>query len=106
MIISGHLHHHHRPKPSADSSRLAARVAEIDARRRDAELSVDRLVVAWQGGAALHRGSHWDRWDTAAHDTIDALGALLGALDLARRELADIDRGPVVPRQADRRVGH
>ena len=103
MIISGHLHHHH-PRPSIDSTRLAARVAEIDARRRDAELSIDALVVAWQGGAALHRGSHWDAWDAAAHDTIDALSALLGALDLARKELADIDRYPSVPRQADRRV--
>ena len=102
MIISGHLHHD-RPARAAVSSSAAARIAEVDARRRAAAASIDALVVAWQGGTALHQGSGWQEWDRASHDTIDALSALLTALDVARREIADLEQGPTVPRQVDRR---
>lgn len=102
MIISGHMQHDRARRAVVSSSR-AARVADVDARRRAAEASIDALVVAWQGGAARHQGSGWQEWDLAAHDAIDALGALLGAIDLARCEIADLDRRPTVPRQAARR---
>ena len=102
MIISGHLQHD-RMGRAVVSSFTAARVAEVEARRRAAEASIDALVVAWQGGTARHQGSGWLEWDNAAHDAIDALAALLGALELARREIADLEQGPTVPRQVDRR---
>jgi uncharacterized protein YukE len=102
MIISGHLQHD-RSSRAVVSSSTAARVAEVDARRRAAEASIDALVVAWQGGTARHQRSGWQEWDDAARDAIDALSALLGALDLARRELVDLEQGPTVPRQVDRR---
>lgn len=103
MIISGHLHHDRPGRPVASSS-AAARTAEVDARRRAAQASVDHLLVAWQGGTARHQRSGWQEWDDAARDTIDALAALLGALDLAREEIADLEGGPTVPRQVDRRA--
>ena len=87
MIISGHLQHD-RSGRSVVSSFAAARIAEVDARRRAAEASIDALVVAWQGGTVRHQGSGWHEWDDAARDAIDALSALLGSLDLAREELA------------------
>jgi uncharacterized protein YukE len=102
MIISGHLQHD-RSGRAVVSSFTAARIAEVDARRRAAEASIDALVVAWQGGTARHQRSGWQEWDDVAHDAIDALSALLGALDLARRELVDLEQGPTVPRQVDRR---
>ena len=102
MIISGHLQHD-RSRRSVASSFAAARIAEVDARRRAAEASIDALVVVWQGGAARHQGSDWHDWDSTARDAIDALSALLTALDAARDELAGHEHGPVVPRQVDRR---
>jgi uncharacterized protein YukE len=102
MIISGHLQHD-RTGRSVVSSFAAARVADVDARRRAAEASIDTLVVAWQGGTARHQGSGWQEWDSAARDAIDALSALLGALDLAREELAELEQRPTVPRQVGRR---
>ena len=100
MIISGHLQHD-RSGRSVVSSFAAARIAELDTRRRAAEASIDALVVAWQGGTARHQGSGWHEWDSAARDAIEALTALLGALDIARDELGE--HGPTVPRQVDRR---
>ena len=102
MIISGHLQHD-RSGRAVVSSFAAARIAEVDARRRAAEASIDALVVAWQGGAARHQGSGWHEWDDAARDAIDALAALLGSLDLARQEVAELEQRPMVPRQVDRR---
>ena len=102
MIISGHLQHD-RSSRAVVSSFTAARIAEVDARRRAAEASIDALFVAWQGGTARHQGSGWQEWDRASHDAIDALSALLAALDRARREIADLEQRPTVPRQVDRR---
>lgn len=102
MIISGHLHHDRSSRAGVSSS-TAARIAEVDARRRAAAASIDTLVVAWQGGTARHQGSGWQEWDRASRDAIDALSALLAELDLARQEIADLEHPPAVPRQLDRR---
>jgi uncharacterized protein YukE len=102
MIISGQLQHD-RSGRAVVSSFAAARIAEVDARRRAAEACIDALVAAWQGGAARHQGSGWQEWDSAARDAIDALSALLGALDLARLEGTELEHRPTVPRQVDRR---
>ena len=102
MIISGHVQHD-RSGRAVVSSFAAARIAEVDARRRAAEATIDALVVAWQGGTARHQGTGWHEWDNAARDAIDALAALLGSLDLARQELTEHEHRPTVPRQVDRR---
>lgn len=90
MILSGHLHHDRRDRHGRTAAdRLSERLADIDARRRVAERSVDALLASWQGGAVLHQQSGWQDWDLAANDVIDSLSALIGALDLAREELTD-----------------
>ena len=98
MILSGHLHHDRHSRTAA--ARLADRLADIDAQRRVAERSVDALLASWQGGAALHQQSGWQDWDVAANDVIDSLSALIGALDLAREELADVRAQVSVPHPA------
>jgi uncharacterized protein YukE len=98
MILSGHLHHDRHSRTAA--ARLADRLADIDAQRRVAERSVDALLASWQGGAALHQQSGWQDWDLAANDVIDSLSALIGALDLAREELADVRAQVSVPHPA------
>jgi uncharacterized protein YukE len=96
MILSGHLHHDRHSRTAA--ARLSDRLADIDARRRVAERSVDALLASWQGGAALHQQSGWQDWDMAANDVIDSLSALIGALDLAREELTDARALSLAPR--------
>jgi uncharacterized protein YukE len=101
MILSGRLHHDRRDRHGRTAAdRVADRLADIDARRRVAERSVDALLASWQGGAALHQQSGWQDWDAAANDVIDSLSALIGALDLAREELTDARAlsGPPRPR--------
>jgi uncharacterized protein YukE len=106
MIISGQLQHDCAGR-AVISPVHAARIAELDARRRAAEATLGALVASWQGRAAHHHGEGWQACDAAARDAIDALAALLGALDLARREIAgrehEHEHEPTVPRQADRR---
>ncbi len=97
MILSGHLHHDRHSRTAA--ARLSDRLADIDARRRVAERSVDALLASWQGGAALHQQSGWQDWDMAANDVIDSLSALIGALDLAREELTDARAQVSAPQQ-------
>jgi len=106
MILSGHPHRDRRDRHGRTAAdRLSDRLADIDARRRVAERSIDALLASWQGGAALHQQSGWHDWDLAAHDVIDSLSALIGALDLAREELTDARAQVAVPHQADRRAG-
>jgi uncharacterized protein YukE len=102
MILSGHLHHDRHSRTAA--ARLTDRLADIDARRRVAERSVDALLASWQGGAALHQQSGWQDWDLAANDVIDSLSALIGTLDLAREELTDARAQASVPHPADPRA--
>jgi WXG100 family type VII secretion target len=87
MIISGSVALD-RAAHAAASSDLAARLAGLDERRRSAELAIDVLLSSWCGEAATHFASRWQEWDAGARDVIDALSALLGAVDLAR---ADVD---------------
>lgn len=90
MIISGDLALD-RAAHQAASSTLSARLAELDERRRAAEACVDALLSSWRGDAATHFASRWQEWDGAACDVVDALSALLGAVDLTRRDLLDAD---------------
>ncbi len=69
------------------------RLAELDQRRRAAAATVDALLASWRGDAATHFASRWQEWDGAATDVVDALSALLGAIDLARRDLEASDTG-------------
>lgn len=90
MIISGDIDLDRAAHVAATAS-LSARLTELDERRRAAEACVDALLAAWRGEAATHFASLWQEWDGAATDVIDALSALLGAVDLTRRDLLDTD---------------
>jgi WXG100 family type VII secretion target len=90
MIISGDLALD-REAHLAASSTLSARLAELDERRRAAEACVDALLSSWRGNAATHFASRWQEWDDAASDVVDALSALLGAVDLARGDVLATD---------------
>ena len=90
MIISGSIALDSAAHAAA-SSDLAARLADLDERRRAAELAVDVLLSSWRGDAGSHFASQWQEWDAGARDVIDALSALLGAIDLARSEIDDAD---------------
>lgn len=100
MIISGSVALD-RAAHAAASSDLAARLAGLDERRRAAELAIDVLLASWRGDAASHFTSQWQEWDAGARDVIDALSALLGAVDLARD---DIDRADASAAQAGERL--
>lgn len=92
MIISGDLDLD-RAAHEAASATLSARLAELDERRHAAEGCVDALLSSWRGEAAGHFASRWQEWDGAARDVVDALSALLGAVDLARCDLLATDTG-------------
>jgi WXG100 family type VII secretion target len=100
MIISGSVALD-RAAHAAASSDLAARLAGLDERRRAAELAIDVLLASWRGDAASHFASQWQEWDAGARDVIDALSALLAAVDLARD---DIDRADASAAQAGERL--
>lgn len=90
MILSGNLSLD-RAAHAAASSSMSARLAELDQRRRAAATTVDALLASWRGDAATHFSSRWQEWDGAATDVVDALSALLSAIDLARRDLEASD---------------
>jgi WXG100 family type VII secretion target len=90
MIISGSVALD-RAAHAAASTDLAARLAALDERRRAAELAIDALLSSWRGDAASHFASRWQEWDAGARDVVDALSALLGAVDLARDDLDRAD---------------
>ena len=102
MIISGSVAID-RAAHAAASSDLAARLAGLDERRRAAELAVDVLLSSWRGDAGSHFASRWQEWDAGARDVIDALSALLGAIDLARADIDDADAASGLA--ADRLLG-
>ena len=102
MIISGTVAVD-RAAHEAAASDLAARLAGLDERRRAAELAVDLLLSSWRGDAATHFAERWQEWDTGARDVIDALSALLGAIDLARAEIGEADTASA--QTADRPLG-
>ena len=102
MIISGPLAID-RAAHEAAASDLAARLAGLDERRRAAELTVDLLLSSWRGDAASHVAARWQEWDSGARDVIDALSALLGAIDLARDDIDGADSAAA--QGADRLLG-
>jgi hypothetical protein len=84
MILSGHLTADRVDRAAATSALLA----DLNARRRTAELRVDALVEVWRDQAAHRKQAGWGEMEDAARDAIDSLSALLGAIDLARDELS------------------
>lgn len=96
MILSGYLTADSVDRASA-SGRLSTRLAEIEARRRSAQDAVDALVEAWRENPVVQHQHQWREVDDAAHDVVDALSSLLGAIDLAREE---VTVSPPAPRSA------
>lgn len=85
MILSGYLTAD-RVDRASTSGRLSARLAVIEARRRTAEQAVDALLEVWRTDPSGQHEAGWQEEDDAAHDVVDALSSLLGALELARQE--------------------
>jgi hypothetical protein len=81
MILSGNIDHD-RVARSAAAARQAAQEARVDATRRSAEHAVDTLLASWREDDGDLDAAH--QWEVNAMDAIDALSALLAALDLAR----------------------
>ena len=73
------------------SRELHARLADLDERRRAAATTVARLLDTWRGAAASRFGEQWTQWDVHAAAVLDALGASLAAIDLARAEMLEVD---------------
>jgi uncharacterized protein YukE len=76
---------------AAASTRLDDRLRDLDARRRAAEASVERLLAAWHGEAASTFASQWATWSSAASGVVDGLGATVAALPGARGDLVSSD---------------
>jgi WXG100 family type VII secretion target len=76
---------------AAASTRLDDRLRDLDARRRAAEASVERLLAAWHGEAASTFASQWATWSSAAAGVVDGLGAAVAALSGARGDLVSAD---------------
>jgi WXG100 family type VII secretion target len=76
---------------AAASTRLDARLRDLDTRRRAAEASVERLLSAWHGEAATAFASQWEAWSSAAAGVVDDLGAAVAALSGARGDLVSAD---------------
>lgn len=76
---------------AAATARLDDRLEDLDARRRAAEASVERLLTAWRGEAAAAFGSQWTTWSAAADSVVDALGDVVAALAGARSDLVSTD---------------
>lgn len=96
MIPSGYLTADRVDRARA-AGRLSARLAVLEARRRSAEHVVAVLLETWGESVIDQQQTGWQEMDDAARDVIDALSALLGAVDLARGE-ADVS--PPAPRSA------
>lgn len=90
MIVSGNLSLDPAAH-AASSARLSARLSDVDDRRRAAERTVSALLESWRGQAATRFQAGWQEWDSSASDVIDALSALLAAIDLARHDLVGAD---------------
>lgn len=78
---------------AAASTLLDDRLRELDARRRAAEASVERLLSTWHGEAAAAFGSQWATWSSAAASVVDDLGGAVAALAGARGDLVAADTG-------------
>lgn len=76
---------------AAASTRLDDRLRDLDARRRAAEASVERLLSTWRGEAAAAFGSQWESWSSAAAGVVADLRAAVGALSGARSDVVATD---------------
>lgn len=70
---------------------MSARLAKLDQRRRTAAVTVAALLLARRRRDALLLALAGE--GRRATDVVDALSALLGSIDRARRDLEDSDAG-------------
>lgn len=87
MILSGTLHLDPAAHAAA-SAVLAARLDDLDARRRAAEATVEGLLRSWHGEAAAAFRADWEVWSAAAAAVVSDLGSTVAELPRAR---ADVD---------------
>lgn len=73
------------------SRELHARLADLVERRRAAATTVAALLDTWRGATATGFAERSAEWDDHAGAVLDALGASLAAIDLARADLLDAD---------------
>lgn len=90
MILSGTLQLDPAEHAAATAS-LAARLDDIDTRRRAAETTVEGLLHTWHGEAATAFRTEWEAWSTAAASVVSDLGAAVAALPSARAEVVIAD---------------
>lgn len=90
MIISGTLHLDPARHAAATTS-LGDRLAELDARRRTVESTIDDVLASWRGEAATAFRVQWDAWSEAAARVVDELDATIDALTGARGDLLGAD---------------
>lgn len=82
---------------------IAARAADMSARRLAIERTVDALLQGWRGEAAVAFEARWHDWRGEADRVIDGLDATASALRLARDDLTAGDAS--VGETADRLRG-
>ncbi|QSR32647.1 hypothetical protein CFI00_19540 [Nocardioides sp. S5] len=73
---------HDRVAHAAMTARRAARMSEVEASRREAEVAIERLLEQWQADDLAGTASAY-LWDSTAMEAIDALSSLLATVDLA-----------------------
>lgn len=92
MILSGTLQLDPQAHAAATAS-LGDRLADLDARRRSAETTVQALLAGWRGDAAAAFREQWEVWSSAATGVVDELGAAVDALTPTASDLVGVDEG-------------
>ena len=102
-VLLALLDEHHRPmilsgtitlSPSdhvATTAELRARLEDLDARRRRADLSIEAVLGTWRGGASDAFRARWEEWSSATAGVVEELAAAAQALDLARADAVAAD---------------
>jgi uncharacterized protein YukE len=90
MTSSGTVHLDPTAHATA-SARLDDRLRDLDVRRRAAEASVERLLLAWRGEAAAAFAAQWGTWSSAAGVVVAGLDATVLALSGARNDVVTAD---------------
>ncbi|WP_104105462.1 WXG100 family type VII secretion target [Nocardioides sp. 616] len=78
---------------SRATDKLAARAAEMAARRAQIEASVESLMTGWRGEAAARFAAFWEEWRDSADAVIDGLSTGVDGVRYADSQLSIADTG-------------